>query len=165
MNRQKFHSSGKEIESSAKKGHMWSVLLGAGILVFGMIIGACLTFFVVQGRVMRMVSHPGLHTGAMVQKLDRKLNLTEAQREEMKRVLRKHREEFSEIRRQMRPKLAEQMEALKRDVREVLTAEQRAEWDVYIERMRSMWWNRSRHNGRPGGRRLPHREKDGQEYK
>jgi gas vesicle protein len=133
------------------KGHFWAILLGAGILFLGMIIGACLTFLVAQNRIMRMVRHPDVLTKTMVQRLDRKLDLTETQREEIAKILRKHRSELSKIREEVNPRVSEQIEAMRREIRQVLNDEQRREWKDYIERLHRSWRSRpQRQMGPPG---------------
>lgn len=137
-----------------KKRHwVWSVLIGAAILVCGMIIGACLTLIVVRNRVIDLIQHPQKRTTAMVRRLDRALDLSEDQRSEIRDVLRKHRAEFNEIRREVGPRVKEQIEALDRDVSEVLNEEQRKKWNQYLNRLRRLWMPRfrRRRSGQEGG--------------
>jgi septal ring factor EnvC (AmiA/AmiB activator) len=126
----------------------WSVLIGAAILVCGIIIGVCLTLIVVRNRVIELIQHPEKRTEAMVARLDRALDLRDEQRAEIRDILQRHRSEFNEIRREVGPRVKNQIEALDRDISEVLTDEQRQKWDRYLKRLRRLWTPRFRRRGR-----------------
>ncbi|MFP4026965.1 MAG: hypothetical protein ACLFWL_04175 [Candidatus Brocadiia bacterium] len=76
-----------------RKKRRWlrSVLVGAAILVCGMVIGVCLALGIVRNRVIELIHHPEKRTEVMVRRLDRKLNLSDQQQDDVREVLEKHR--------------------------------------------------------------------------
>ena len=150
--------------ASARTGRgrhwLWSVMIGAAILLCGMVIGACLALVVVRNRVIDLIQHPEKRTGAMVRRLDRALDLSEDQRADVRRVLRKHRAEFNEIRRDVAPRVQREIDAMDRDLSKILTPEQKAKWDRYLKRLLRLWMPRLRRDGGEGrgGRDSPEGE-------
>lgn len=140
--------SSKTARPRRRPHRLWSVLIGAAILICGMIIGACLTLVVVRNRVIDLIHHPQKRTAAMVRRLDRALDLSQEQRGEVREVLRKHRAEFNEIRREVGPRVKRQIEALDRDVSAVLDPEQKRKWDRLLNRLRRLWMPRFRRGER-----------------
>jgi hypothetical protein len=123
---------------------LWSVLIGAAILICGIIIGVCLTLVVVRNRVIDLIQHPRKRTAAMVRRLDGALNLSEQQRKEVRAVLERHRAEFERIRRDVHPRIRTQIESLDHDISAVLDEEQKRKWERYLTRLRRLWLPRFR---------------------
>lgn len=128
---------------------LWSVLIGAAILICGIIIGACMALVVVRNRVIDLIQHPQKRTAAMVRRLDHALDLSEEQRKEVREVLKQHRSEFEKIRREVHPRIRNQIESLDRDISAVLDEEQKKKWDRYLTRLRRLWTPRFKGKG-PG---------------
>lgn len=143
------------ISSAGRTSHFWSILLGAGILLFGMVIGACLTFFFLRGRVMNMIRHPEARSQAMIKRLDRALDLTKEQRTEVARILRDHRARLNETRRKMAPRIREELRSLEEDVGEVLNEKQQRKWGRYVKKMRRIWLSRFQSDKRDRRKRVP----------
>lgn len=111
---------------SVTKNTIIAVLVVALAFTAGIAVG----FF--TSHVMILRGGPGAEafpTRALVNRLDRRLDLTDAQREEVREIIRRRHERIQELRRSMHPRLRAEVEAANAEIAKVLTPEQLEKFD------------------------------------
>lgn len=112
------------------------LLLGLVILLAGMTIGAAGTLFVVRRAVLHAAQHPGELPERALDRLDRRLDLTDAQRAEIERILRQRMRRLAALRERLRPHVDRELDALDEEISDVLTPQQRERWQRDYRRLR-----------------------------
>jgi hypothetical protein len=114
------------------------VLLALAIFAAGAVCGAGATVIFVVNRVQHAIHHPEDAPARLAGVLQRRLDLTDAQRAEVDAIIAKRQTELLAIRREVQPQVADELEELRAEVDQVLTAEQREHWsklfDTFIRR-------------------------------
>jgi hypothetical protein len=141
--------NGRPISAAIGRRRWWSsLLLGTGILFFGVIIGAGGMFLWKKSRRrFRRASHTD---GArhIAERMRSNLDLTDEQTEKVRVILEKHLKAFQAIQQEIAPKLEAQRGKIQEELKEVLAPEQFEKWKKRFESMKK----RFRH-GRPRRRR------------
>ncbi len=141
---------GKDLPISRR---LWGrgALIGAVILLCGMVIGGGLTSFVVWRRVQNSVMNPRVMPARIVDHMRGPLDLTDEQAQQLHEIFTRHHSRFEELRKEMEPLVEEELEAIRTEVAAVLTPEQLEKWNRRFDRMRKRWFR-----GPMFGRKGPH---------
>lgn len=124
-----------------------TLLMGGVLLISGMVIGAGGTTLLLKHRMGQPNSAPKQFSGRLLRRIERDLDLTEEQSEEVRSILELHREEMRTIRLQVGEKIDDSFEALKEEVSAVLSPEQVVIWEERNHKYR----DRSPHDRGPRG--------------
>lgn len=139
----------------------WSILVVAALFLSGVAVGA-LGMHLYYWQRLESSAGPGggpVHAPMMMGWMERELELSAEQREEIRAILADSMRRGGEMRRELRPRVEELMRDTSDRIAEVLTEEQ-------LERFQEMR-TRQRHRlergflGPPGGGRGPHRRRPG----
>lgn len=136
-----------------------AVLLGLGIFLLGIVVGATIERWVMisRGKPHSMPPHadrpfPGRPVGdRLVHRFIRGLDLTEDQQQEIRRILDESREGAHNIQRAVRGKMDTLSNDTRSKIREVLTPEQKEKFDKMTSRMEKMRGKISERGGRKRG--------------
>jgi len=124
------------------------VLLGAVLLISGIVIGSGLTLIGLKRRADEFRSRPDMFSNRILSKMETDLNLTKEQKSELSKIFKAAREDLDNVRRQHRAQAQGFFREFHDDVANVLTVKQQEEWEE--------WWKRARERafkdrGGPGG--------------
>lgn len=124
------------------------VLLGAVLLMSGVVIGSGLTLIGLKWRADEFRSRPDMFSNRILSKMEDDLNLTKEQKAELSKIFKAAREDLDDVRRQHRAQAQSFFREFHDDVAKVLTVKQQTEWEE--------WWKRARERafkdrGGPGG--------------
>jgi Spy/CpxP family protein refolding chaperone len=118
-----------------------AIAAAVALVVSGIMIGALSTYLVLD----RPRFHEGLRppppTGPppprpFTREMESRLDLTEAQRDQIETILQKGREQSDAIRRELRPRLESQLESTRASIAAVLTPDQRAKFEELVKQDR-----------------------------
>lgn len=123
-----------------RKRRPWrSLLLGLGILLCGILIGAGITVIVLQKMVLYAVHHPEQVPTRLTERLRGKLGLSDDQAKKIRAILNERQKAFQALRRATRPKMEREIERLEEDVAAVLDENQARKWRKRFDRLRRQW--------------------------
>ena len=112
------------------------VLLGLVIWFCGLIMGGGLTLHVLWGELNRVARNPARLTERITYRITHRLDLNEAQQNQVRRILGKYQKEFTDLRREVRPRINSLLESARQDITDILTPEQVPEWEEYYREVR-----------------------------
>jgi len=139
-----------------------TTLLGAVVLISGMIIGSGLTVIGIRRWADEMRQRPDMFSNRILARMEQDLKLTKEQKSELGKIFKATREELNEMRSQHRVQAQAFFRDFHDEVAHVLTPDQQKEWDT--------WWKRARERafkergvppprpGGPGRERVPRPE-------
>ena len=113
-----------------------TMLLGAVILLCGIVIGAGATVLWFKDREPRRTFGKPPGSTAMAQHVQKVCDLTEEQTQKVEEIFGKHLREMMAMRHELQPKMASLHEQLRTDMKEVLTPEQFEKWHARFEAAR-----------------------------
>lgn len=116
-----------------------SVLLALVLLVSGAVIGSGATLIVVNRVVRHRLRHPEELPGRAVARLQRPLDLTDQQVEQVRSIMREHLTRLQALRRQWQPQLEAELNSLEKDVAAVLNPGQAEKWRKIAREKRQSW--------------------------
>jgi Spy/CpxP family protein refolding chaperone len=116
-----------------------SVLLLVAVFLGGAICGAGVTAFAAVRVVRHAILHPEGHPEHGAHWLKRRLDLTDSQFEQVRKVLTEQGVEFARIRDEVRPRILERVEKTDGEIAKILTPEQQTKWRSLIHRFRERW--------------------------
>lgn len=124
-------------QQARPRRRVWlSVMVYLMIFASGLVCGAGLTAVMVHRHIKRVVHHPELAVEGFAKVLDRRLDLTPAQRAQVREILRKRQEAFQEYRRQVQPVIVKELRSLSSEIESVLDEDQKRTWHKMAGRMR-----------------------------
>jgi Spy/CpxP family protein refolding chaperone len=130
------------------------------ILLAGLVIGSASTVIVLRSR----FGQPGgggmgqFAGGRMLERLERELDLSPEQREELEPIVQKYMQELHEIRRNAGRTIDEKLQLMNEEISSVLDEDQQRRWQHHLERLRERLPGRGRRRGPgPGRHRQPPR--------
>ncbi len=115
------------------------VLLGTVILVCGFLIGVGVSGHLLWYRLLHGGPTPERLSRRITERLTDRLDLSEEQEAQVRRILAGHRRRLSEIIEDTHPRMDQEIERLQAEVAAVLTPEQAERWREQIRRMRERW--------------------------
>jgi Spy/CpxP family protein refolding chaperone len=129
----------------------WQALVAlAALFVLGVVSGALGAHLYYARSLERPPGPPPFLAPPMGHRLERQLQLSLEQRQELRRVLAESRHEAEALRRDLAPRLREMRQRTDERIRELLTPEQRERFERLQHRLRH---RSDRFFGGPGGRR------------
>ena len=134
-----------------RKRHWRIALLMVLIFLAGGVLGVAGTVIYTIRHLQEIGQHPERAPQRITDRMQRKLDLTDAQAEAVREILERRQHELMAIRREIHPRVKAIMDASRDEISEVLTDEQRAEWQEMYERFGERWM------GPPDGGRRPSR--------
>lgn len=132
-----------------------TVLLGAVLLISGMVIGSGLTLIGLKRRADEFRQRPEMFSSRILSKMETDLKLTKEQKAELAKIFKEAREELDDVRRQHRAQGQAYFRDFHDEVARVLTVKQQAEWEEWWKRARERAWKDRGGSGgppRPGDR-------------
>lgn len=124
---------------SRRRSTLLMVLLGAVILLSGIVIGSGVTLLWLQHRLLYMVHHPEDAPKTIALRLQSKLDLTDEQTKQIEALFRERQKHIQALRREVQPRVVEQLTQAREEVARVLTAEQAKKWQAYFDGMQEKW--------------------------
>jgi len=112
---------------------------GALFLICGLIIGAGMTVFVMDNSIRGFITQPDQLPDRLLHQMERRLDLTETQRERAIVIIADHFATFDGLRREIQPDVQATLDALREDIAEILDPDQRQTWNTNFERIRGKW--------------------------
>ena len=108
-------------------------------LLCGMIIGGGATVLLMDRSVQRMVSEPDRLQVNLLERMEARLNLSDAQREDAAEIVEKHFEALENIRTEVQPEIKLTLDTLRDEVSAILNDSQRQIWESRFEEVRKKW--------------------------
>jgi len=122
------------------KRRLWvSVLLWFVILGSGFVIGAGATLIAIRNGVLHRIHHPDEIPPRVAARLQRDLDLSDEQTQQVAEILRRRQMALQSIRRQWQPQVEQQLDLLQEEVGEVLGEEQQEKWETRFNQFRRTW--------------------------
>lgn len=112
---------------------------GVLFMICGLIIGAGMTVYIMDNTIRDLLTQPDQLPERLLRQMDRRLDLTEAQRLQAESIVAEHFVTFDELRRQVQPEIQATLDSLRDDVAEILDPDQRETWRANFERIRDKW--------------------------
>lgn len=134
------------MSSSTTKTVVIAALALVVTFIAGFVVGAVVDRFVMFEREPRRP--PPLATEAMLHRLDRRLDLTDQQREQIEQILERRHERIHQLMQTTRPQVHREVEAANAEIERLLTPEQR-------EKFKDMKMRLGPRGRRPSGGRRP----------
>jgi len=118
---------------------VWTVLLALVIFVSGVLVGGGLTFKVITSGFKRSFQDPAVLAEHITLRMKRRLNLTDEQTFQVRRIILEQERAFQSLRKQIRPQLEAQIEKARRELTAVLTPEQTRKFEKRFDRFLKFW--------------------------
>lgn len=115
------------------------IVLGAVILLCGMVLGAGVTFLGLRPRLVPDMEGPRMLPDSTVGRLREMLDLSDEQARQIQAILARREKALLALRSEMRPRVNAQLEQTRQEIAAVLTPEQAARWNEQFERSRRRW--------------------------
>lgn len=115
--------------------HWPTLLLAAVVLLCGMVIGSAGAAAIIRNRIVAAVQHPEQSASRAASRLQRQLDLSDNQTQQVERILAERTRAFGDIYRDNLPRIAHEIALTKQQIAEILTSEQRQEWLERISRL------------------------------
>jgi hypothetical protein len=115
------------------------VAAGLVILVSGIAIGAGVGLQAVRLRVIDTVSDPDSVPARLSFIMQRLLELSNEQREQLEHIFEAKRPEIDAVRARIRPEMDKLFDELKHEVAAILTPDQAAQWNTKFDEIREKW--------------------------
>ena len=116
-----------------------TTLLALAIFVSGILIGGGITFKIISHAYKRSLQDPEATAERMTQRMKKRLDLTDGQVIQTRRILLERMRAFQALRREFRPRLEAQIETTRRQMRAVLTPQQAERWEKDFDRLLKFW--------------------------
>ena len=116
-----------------------SLILVLVILAAGFVAGACTTILVIVQRVRYAAQHPDQMPPRVTARLERKLDLTDAQAGQVLAILTERQQALLAIRREVQPRVLAQIDLADRQITGVLDDAQKSKWRRLFDRLKRNW--------------------------
>jgi hypothetical protein len=118
---------------------IWTILLALVIFISGVLVGGGVTFKVITNGFKRSFQDPAVSAERITHRMKRRLDLTDEQTVQVRRIFLEQQKEIQSLRRQIRPQLEAQFEKTRRELAAVLTPEQARKWEKRFARFLKFW--------------------------
>jgi len=118
---------------------VWTVLLALVIFVSGVLVGGGLTFKFITSGFKRSFQDPAVLADRITHRMKKRLNLTDEQAVQVRRIILEQQKAFQSLRKQVRPQLEAQIEKTRQELAAVLTPEQARKWEKRFGRFMKFW--------------------------
>jgi hypothetical protein len=132
----------KPVEQLAKpRRRRWlrTVLLATAIFICGALVGGGLTFKVIASGYKRSFQDPAVLAEEITQRMKRRLHLTDAQVQQVGKIILEQQMAFQSLRKEFRPRLDDQIEKTRRELAAVLSPEQARKWEKRFAHIQRFW--------------------------
>jgi hypothetical protein len=131
----------KPADQLAKPRRRWlrTVLLATAIFVCGVLVGGGLTFKIIASGYKRSFQEPAVLAEEITHRMKRRLDLTEDQVQQVRRIILEQQMAFQSLRKEFRPRLDDQIEKTRRELTAVLTPEQARKWEKRFAHIQRFW--------------------------
>ena len=118
---------------------VWPVLLALVIFVSGVLVGGGLTFKIITSGFKRSFQDPEVSAERITNRMKRRLDLTDEQFVQVRRIILEQQKAFQSMRKQVRPQLEAQIEKTRQELAAVLTPEQARKWEKRFGHFLKFW--------------------------
>lgn len=118
---------------------VWPVLLALVIFVSGVLVGGGLTFKIITSGFKRSFQDPEVSAERITNRMKRRLDLTDEQFVQVRRIILERQKAFQSMRKQVRPQLEAQIEKTRQELAAVLTPEQARKWEKRFGHFLKFW--------------------------
>ena len=118
---------------------IWPVLLAIVIFVSGVLVGGGLTFKIITSGFKRAFQDPEVSAERITNRMKRRLDLTDEQVVQVRRIILERQKAFQSMRKQVRPQLEAQIEKTRRELAAVLTPDQARKWEKRFGHFLKFW--------------------------
>ena len=118
---------------------VWPVLLALVIFVSGVLVGGGLTFKIITSGFKRSFQDPEVSAERITNRMKKRLDLTEEQVVQVRRIILERQKAFQSMRKQVRPQLEAQIEKTRRELAAVLTPDQARKWEKRFSHFLKFW--------------------------
>ena len=118
---------------------VWPVLLAIVIFVSGVLVGGGLTFKIITSGFKRAFQDPEVSAERITNRMKKRLDLTEEQVVQVRRIILERQKAFQSMRKQVRPQLEAQIEKTRRELAAVLSPEQARKWEKRFRHFLKFW--------------------------
>jgi TolA-binding protein len=118
---------------------VWPVLLALVIFVSGVLVGGGLTFKIITSGLKRSFQDPEVSAERITNRMKKRLDLTEEQVVQVRRIILERQKAFQSMRKQVRPQLEAQIEKTRQELAAVLSPEQARKWEKRFGRFLKFW--------------------------
>jgi hypothetical protein len=131
----------KPADQLAKPRRRWlrTLLLATAIFVCGALLGGGLTFKIIASGYKRSFQEPALLAEEITHRMKRRLDLTNAQVQQVRRIILEQQMAFQSLRKEFRPRLDDQIEKTRQELAAVLTPEQARKWEKRFAHIQRFW--------------------------
>jgi len=118
---------------------VWPVLLALVIFVSGVVVGGGLTFKIITSGFKRSFQDPEVSAERITNRMKRRLDLTDEQFVQVRRIILERQKAFQSMRKQVRPQLEAQIEKTRQELAAVLSPEQARKWEKRFGHFLKFW--------------------------
>lgn len=118
---------------------VWPVLLALVVFVSGVLVGGGLTFKIITSGFKRSFQDPEVSAERITNRMKRRLDLTDEQCVQVRRIILERQKAFQTMRKQVRPQLEAQIEKTRQELAAVLTPEQARKWEKRFGHFLKFW--------------------------
>lgn len=131
----------KPADQLAKPRRRWlrTVLLATAIFVCGALVGGGMTFKIIASGYKRVFQEPTVLAEEITHRMKRRLDLTDEQVRQVRRIILEQQMAFKSLRKEFRPRLDDQIEKTSRELAAVLTPEQARKWEKRFAHIQRFW--------------------------
>jgi Spy/CpxP family protein refolding chaperone len=122
-----------------RKSQWLTALLLVAVFLCGIICGAGATAVAAVRIVRHAILHPEGHPERGARWLKSRLDLTDQQFEQVRKILTEQNAEFAGIRDEVRPRILQCLKQTNEEVAKILRPEQQAKWRTLTRRLRERW--------------------------
>jgi Spy/CpxP family protein refolding chaperone len=128
-----------DILAKPRRRRLWNALLALIIFIAGVGVGSGLTYRNVSGHFKKHFQEPSTLADKITHRMKRRLDLTDEQTVQVRKILLENLKEFQSIRAKVRPQLEAQLEKTQNELEAVLTPEQSKKLELRIHELRKFW--------------------------
>ncbi len=114
-------------------------LLSLIIFASGAIVGTCTTLILIRQQVHHRIHHPEEMPGKIAARMQRKLDLSNEQTEQVQAILTERQQAIQQIRREFQPQLEAELNQMQEQVAHLLDDSQRMAWQAWFQDLRATW--------------------------
>ena len=118
---------------------VWPVLLALVIFVSGVLVGGGLTFKIITSGFKRSFQDPEVSAERITNRMKKRLDLTDEQFVQVRRIILERQKAFQSMRKQVRPQLEAQIEKTRQELAAVLSPEQARKWEKRFGHFLKFW--------------------------
>ena len=118
---------------------VWTVLLALVIFISGVLVGGGLSFKIITSGFKRSFQDPEVSAERITNRMKRRLDLTDEQCVQVRRIILERQKAFQSMRKQVRPQLEAEIEKTRRELAAVLTPDQARKWEKSFRHFWEFW--------------------------